>query len=255
MRSLIGAEDCSVLEQHAFGTACGRLELRDRAGLWAAECGSVHVAHQADEDEVLREFAAKAPALGVACEYLSAAEAVRRFPALNPAGLRGALCSPTELAVNPPQAVARLPHFLAETHGVQLRLGVAVARVEMPEVRTAAGEVWRADRVFVCSGSDFVSLFPEASEGSGGAPPALRVRTSADGRFRLADLSPGNHALGVTAPDTWMIGDNLEWEIAAPQRLGIYAIWMDVHGDGLPPGSTVKPDRIIRSLSELLTSD
>jgi putative hydrolase of the HAD superfamily len=27
---------------------------------------------------------------------------------------------------------------------------------------------------------------------------------------------------------------------------------MDVHGDGLPEGSTVKPDRIIRSLTELL---
>ena len=61
-------------------------------------------------------------------------------------------------------------------------------------------------------------------------------------------------ALGVTAPDTWMIGDNLEWEVQAPQRLGIYAIWMDVHGDGLPEGSTVKPDRIIRSLSELLAA-
>jgi putative hydrolase of the HAD superfamily len=59
-------------------------------------------------------------------------------------------------------------------------------------------------------------------------------------------------ALGVGAEDTWMIGDNLEWEIEAPQRLGIYAIWMDVHGEGLPPGSTVRPDRIIRSLTELL---
>jgi putative hydrolase of the HAD superfamily len=59
-------------------------------------------------------------------------------------------------------------------------------------------------------------------------------------------------ALGVTAEDTWMIGDNLEWEVVVPQKLGIYAIWMDVHGDGLPPGSTVKPDRIIRSLGELL---
>jgi putative hydrolase of the HAD superfamily len=59
-------------------------------------------------------------------------------------------------------------------------------------------------------------------------------------------------ALGVTARETWMIGDNLEWEVEAPQRLGIYAIWMDVHGDGLPQGSTVKPDRIIRSLTELV---
>jgi putative hydrolase of the HAD superfamily len=59
-------------------------------------------------------------------------------------------------------------------------------------------------------------------------------------------------ALGVTAKDTWMIGDNLEWEVVTPQRLGIYAIWIDVHGDGLPEGSTVKPDRIIRSLTELV---
>ena len=59
-------------------------------------------------------------------------------------------------------------------------------------------------------------------------------------------------ALGVTAPDTWMIGDNLEWEIEVPQRLGIYAIWMDAHGDGLPADTHVKPDRIIRSLTELL---
>jgi putative hydrolase of the HAD superfamily len=59
-------------------------------------------------------------------------------------------------------------------------------------------------------------------------------------------------ALGVTARETWMVGDNLEWEVEAPQRLGIYAIWIDVHGDGLPAGSTAKPDRIIRSLKELL---
>jgi putative hydrolase of the HAD superfamily len=59
-------------------------------------------------------------------------------------------------------------------------------------------------------------------------------------------------ALGVTAGDTWMIGDNLEWEVVTPQRLGIYAIWMDVHGEGLPKGSPIKPDRIIRSLTELL---
>jgi putative hydrolase of the HAD superfamily len=59
-------------------------------------------------------------------------------------------------------------------------------------------------------------------------------------------------ALGVTAADTWMIGDNLEWEVEAPQRLGIYAIWLDAHGEGLPQGSPVRPDRIIRSLTELL---
>jgi putative hydrolase of the HAD superfamily len=58
--------------------------------------------------------------------------------------------------------------------------------------------------------------------------------------------------LGVGPHETWMVGDNLEWEVVGPQRLGIYAIWHDGYGNGLPPGSPIKPDRIIRRLSELL---
>ncbi len=59
-------------------------------------------------------------------------------------------------------------------------------------------------------------------------------------------------ALGVGPHETWMVGDNLEWEIAAPQRLGIHAIWHDGYGLGLPPDPPARPDRIIRSLPELL---
>jgi putative hydrolase of the HAD superfamily len=59
-------------------------------------------------------------------------------------------------------------------------------------------------------------------------------------------------ALGVRPHETWMVGDNLEWEVAAPQRLGITGIWHDVLGNGVPAGSSVKPDRIIRNLTELL---
>ncbi|MBO6633026.1 HAD family hydrolase [Parvibaculum sp.] len=66
------------------------------------------------------------------------------------------------------------------------------------------------------------------------------------------------HALSVldVAPEeTWMVGDNLEWEIAAPQRLGICGIWHDPHRMGLPASSEVKPDRIIHALPELLPDD
>jgi putative hydrolase of the HAD superfamily len=59
-------------------------------------------------------------------------------------------------------------------------------------------------------------------------------------------------ALGVEARDTWMVGDNLEWEVIAPQRLGIHAIWHDLAGEGVPEGSFARPDRVIRSLAELL---
>jgi putative hydrolase of the HAD superfamily len=58
-------------------------------------------------------------------------------------------------------------------------------------------------------------------------------------------------ALDVQPHETWMVGDNLEWEVAVPQRLGIRGIWIDLTGAGLPPGSPVRPDRIIRSVAEL----
>ena len=62
-------------------------------------------------------------------------------------------------------------------------------------------------------------------------------------------------ALDVEPQNTWMVGDNLEWEVVAPQRLGIHAIWHDPIGQGLPPGSPIRPDRIIRRLTELLPGE
>ena len=61
--------------------------------------------------------------------------------------------------------------------------------------------------------------------------------------------------LSADPPNAWIVGDNLEWEVAVPQGLGLYAVWHDPTGQGLPPGSTIRPDRIIYSLPELLHQD
>ena len=61
--------------------------------------------------------------------------------------------------------------------------------------------------------------------------------------------------LGVTPADAWMVGDNLEWDVHGAQQVGIYAVWVDAHGGGLPDGTTVRPDRTIRSLSDLIADD
>jgi putative hydrolase of the HAD superfamily len=61
------------------------------------------------------------------------------------------------------------------------------------------------------------------------------------------------NALGVRASDAWMIGDNLEFDVAAPQQLGIFGVWIDVRGRGVPEDIGVRPDHVVRSLSELRT--
>ena len=78
-----------------------------------------------------------------------------------------------------------------------------------------------------------------------------------EGEFGLGKPNPMVYThvlrkLETRPTEAWMVGDNLEWEVAAPQRLGIFAVWVDNMGEGLPPSCPVLPDRIIRSLPELL---
>jgi putative hydrolase of the HAD superfamily len=58
--------------------------------------------------------------------------------------------------------------------------------------------------------------------------------------------------LGLTPEGVWMVGDNLEWDALAPQRLGMTGVWLDREGAGLPADAGARPDRVIRSLWELL---
>jgi len=56
--------------------------------------------------------------------------------------------------------------------------------------------------------------------------------------------------LGASPGETWMIGDNFEWEIAAPARLGIHGVWVNPDGKTAPdPGV---PHRSIVSLRDLI---
>jgi len=144
------------------------LELRDAAGLWVNECGAVHAVYEPDELAVIADFAGAAPNLGIACELVAPADAVERFPALNPDRLLGALYSPTELCVDPRQAIATLPKFLTERFpNVALRFGTTVVGIDMPTVTTAARETWTVRRAVVCGGADFETLFPDVSANSG----------------------------------------------------------------------------------------
>ena len=87
------------------------------------------------------------------------------------------------------------------------------------------------------------------------APLFDHIQIEGEHAFGKPDERSYRHAmavLGVEPGETWMVGDNLEWEVAAPQKLGIFAIWFDGFGRGLPKDSVITPDRIIRTLPELL---
>ena len=87
--------------------------------------------------------------------------------------------------------------------------------------------------------------------------PGLIDHIQIEGAFGIGKPEPEVYlhaleSLGASPEDTWMIGDNLEFDVLAPMRLGIYGVWVDLEGTGLPQDAARRPDRIIRSISELI---
>lgn len=78
-----------------------------------------------------------------------------------------------------------------------------------------------------------------------------------EGEFGMGKPNPEVYShivdeLGVSAEESWIVGDNLEWEVRVPQELGFFSIWNDYRGEGMPDGSEVIPDRIVNSIYELV---
>ena len=88
---------------------------------------------------------------------MTPAEARRRCPSLAAAAV---LESTVELRVESREAIPRVAAWLGAAHNVRFMRNTSVLDVDVPLVRTSRGVV-RADRVAVCPGDDFNSLYPE----------------------------------------------------------------------------------------------
>jgi D-hydroxyproline dehydrogenase subunit beta len=155
-----------LVHQRALRTRQIWLKIAPAAKIWHAETGSLHLAYRPDENRVLQEFAGIAPDLGYDCHYLSAAQVLQRSQAVQPDNLLGGLWSPTEVCVDPRQAIARLPLYLAEQQGIECHFSTPVHAIDLPHIHTSHG-IWHADRALVCSGTDFETLYPEIFAASG----------------------------------------------------------------------------------------
>lgn len=81
------------------------------------------------------------------------------------------------------------------------------------------------------------------------------IQVEGDLGFGKPDAQAFNYALAALdarPEEAWMVGDNLLADIEGAQRAGIFAIWIDAHGNGPDTGSGVTPDRVVRSLDELV---
>ncbi|GAC1644857.1 MAG: TIGR03364 family FAD-dependent oxidoreductase [Herpetosiphon sp.] len=157
------------------------LEVAPQAGLWCAATGSLHLAYQRDEYDVLVEYFETTPEAATTCALLKPEEVARKSQIARQTGLLGGLWSSTELNVDPRQAIAALPSMLERRYGVEFRFGAPVNGITMPFIESGS-EQWRVEHVFVCSGPDFETLYPAVFAASGITKCKLQMlRTVAQG--------------------------------------------------------------------------
>lgn len=137
-------------------------KLVNESNIWINPCGSLHLAHRADEWEVLQEFyqtQTNSP-LGPHLQLLNRDESLSRSPAINPEGFLGALHCDLEMCVNPTEAIRMMPDWLHQRYGIDFHFESTVVEAQSGSLRTSAGATHQFDRIIVCSGHDFETLYP-----------------------------------------------------------------------------------------------
>lgn len=133
----------------------------DSGAFWYEPAGSMHLAYHDDEWKVLQELYEQFTA-NRSVELLNPQQVKERSCAVVTENLKGGLYSGSELIVDPREAIAALPAYLEEQHKVEFYWGKCVSYVADNTVYVGNNETYEADIVFICSGSDFETLYPEA---------------------------------------------------------------------------------------------
>jgi len=134
-------------------------EASEQIGFWRRECGSLHLAYEDLELTVLEEFHSTCdPVLGR--KVISPSEAASICPVIRKDGLKGALYSPTETAVDPRSAVQQVLSGLAQM-GVEVRFNSRVSQILAGKVVLSDGSEVEGSQTIVCAGPELYDLLPD----------------------------------------------------------------------------------------------
>jgi FAD dependent oxidoreductase TIGR03364 len=137
----------------------------DEARLWYAETGSLHIAYNDDELDVMQEFA-DASRVFRNVEMVTPSQTLSRSPAVNSTGLKGALWSGSEMIVEARDAIKGVTEYLRKKYNVRFYFNTAITAINHPSVY-GGNHSWSAEEIFICSGADFETLYPERYTSSG----------------------------------------------------------------------------------------
>jgi FAD dependent oxidoreductase TIGR03364 len=136
-------------------------EFSDEGAFWGDAVGSLHLAYNETEWKVLNELY-DAYKTTRPVQLLDADAVLNKSEAVVSNGLLGGLYSADELIVDPREAIAALPSILEEKYNVEFYWDRCVSYISEGTVYIGNEEQYDADIIFICSGADFETLYPES---------------------------------------------------------------------------------------------
>jgi FAD dependent oxidoreductase TIGR03364 len=140
-------------------------ELCKNANIWYSEKGSLQLAYNSEELDVVHEFY-ESNFYERDIELLNRKDINTRFNGIVNKELKGGFYSNSELIVDPREAIEKLPKYFEEKLGIKFFFNTSINKIEDNKVFSGQ-RMWQADKIFVCSGQDFETLFPEVFIKSG----------------------------------------------------------------------------------------
>lgn len=152
----IGQPDGKLYER-ALVSATAWKQICREANIWHDEVGSLHLAYNNYEWDVLCELAEAYR--NRQYRLLLPDAVIQQSSVIVKENLLGGLYSRQEIIVDPREAIRTLPVYLQEKYDVEFLWGKAVTEINYPSV-FIADEEFQADEIYVCSGADFETLYP-----------------------------------------------------------------------------------------------
>lgn len=138
--------------------------LQSEFDLSVRNLGSIYIASDAEELQLLEELRAIDARNNYASELKTPQWCKERFPQLRSDYCKAGLFYPEEVSVNPRVMIHQL-HLLLANEGVKSQFGKSVCELQNDEkgvvAKTNCGDSFCAEKAIVCNGAEFQSLFPE----------------------------------------------------------------------------------------------
>lgn len=264
----IGCVPGEEREQALFGVRTWR-SICERAGIWNDPCGSLSLAYRPAAWSVLQEFAAKVEDKDY--ELIGPDEVMKRYPAVNPEGLRGALFGSQELVIHTPSAIPALVDYV-RAQGVVIHFETPVVRAGEKHIETSDGTRHDFDHLLIAAGEEMRLLFPRELAAAEIRPCRLQMMRTVPqpdgfrvGAIAVSDLTLCHYPAFRDCPSLPVLRDQIEAELPRHKEWGVHVIAAQHHdgsltigdsheyGHDLAPDSQVKvDDLILESLGSFL---